>query len=97
MAKKSKPTVRPKDSKILTASQLYLSRDSTRNSHEDFDTPSNPVTSRLNVFYYSLIIACVFCANYKVGEGFEFIRGGRGLKDEQQIVLKFHALIILLA
>ena len=68
-----------------------------RNSHEGFDTPPNPVTSRLNVFYYSLIIACVFCANYKVGKGFEFSRGGRGLNDEQQIVFKFHALIILLA
>ena len=28
----------------------------------------------LNFFYYSLIITCVFCANHKVGEVFEFSR-----------------------
>ena len=33
----------------------------------------------LNVFYYSLIITCMFCANHKVGEVFEFSREDFGL------------------
>ena len=64
------------------------------NSHDDFDTLSNPVTC-IYVFYYSLIISCVFCANYKVGEGFEFSREELGVKDEQQIDLRFQALRVL--
>ena len=55
------------------------------NPHKDLDTPSNPVTSILNVFYYSLIITCVFCASYKVEEGFECSREELGVKDEQHI------------
>ena len=33
----------------------------------------------------------MFCANYKVGEGFEFIKE-LGVKDEQQIDFEIHAL-----
>ena len=52
------------------------------------DTPLNPVTSILNVFYYSLIITCIFCPNHKVGESSEFSGEELGVKDEQQIDLE---------
>ena len=49
----------------------------------------HPVQSRdsytLNVFYYLLIITGVFCANYKVWDGFEFISEDLEVKDEEQI------------
>ena len=52
------------------------------NSHEDFDNPSNPLTHILNIFYYSFIITYVFCASYKVREGFELSREELGSGDE---------------
>ena len=61
------------------------------NSHEDFDIPLNPVTSILNVFFYRLIITCVLCANYKVGEGFEFSKEELGVKVNNKFILKFQA------
>ena len=63
----------------------------------DFDIPLNPVTSILKVFFHRLIITCVLCANYKVGEGFEFSREELGVKDEQQIDFEVSGLKVLLA
>ena len=57
--------------------------------------PVKSCDSYINVFYYSFIISCMFCANYKVREGFEFSREELGVKDEQQIDLRFQALRVL--
>ena len=70
---------------------VYESQDSMgfHNPHEiSNDTPLNPVPSILKVFYYSLIITCIFCPNYKVGESSEFSGEELGVKDEQQIDLE---------
>ena len=57
--------------------------------------PVKSCDSYINIFYYSLIISCMFCANYKVRECFEFSREELGVKDEQQIDLRFQALRVL--
>ena len=67
------------------------------NYHNDFDTLLNAVMSILNIFYYSLIITCAFCVNYKVGGrgGLISARKSWGWRMNNTLILKFHALRVL--